>query len=797
MVLQLLLYKLLFSLVFKRASKDIKKEKINNQYIYYMSIELLRTLRLKSVEQGVWTPQINRVSFDLPPDVGVNTVGDQCYLEPTIWIVDKATGVPISSDDFIEAFDENRISVALGNDKHPYPPSALIATAKLYTGQSRMLKEEINFLNVLTSTLHQYINDFETIQSNTLLSGTVNNFLANSPINGSITLINNPTTLQIPMRDIFGTFRTPNLHIDALNGVHIELLLEQRNNLFMTVPQVNTSLMNFTGDANVANWVMPVDFSAHTILGFTQTPETSQYQSNCIGQNTDSYVSQYGIVDTSGTWPKIASPDGYRFPAPDYVTTFFLAPVAPALVGVASAVITLTPLYTAAMMTALGFVAGAVVKLNFTLTLSGKMPKQLERLCAISSVTAAAGATKPYITLDESFQKPILYTGESLVLDSFEIVKNSVPDLGNGTPLDATSWNTLASNNTLRVAIADIGLLQDVGVLNIDGEPTDSYFSLAIKTQNATPSVTVWDDVITGDGDSMRLYSNQSKRVPVGGGTCKILEVNAISGSTDKNIVFSSLGLENTNGLQFNTVYVTGASLGSPVITYPDATTAVLYLYDVKPPVNILTGAGVVMSADQLTWQIDKFELVLVQQIRNPEIPMSDIYTTWVTEAFTIEYDVTDYSKQFTLGNPSTTNLFLCTPDLVGEGDLTGSLISTCRGINSYRWLVNNEENTNRDIIVQTYDCLHPSSLAYDKLLDMFNNTDYQLRSLAGINGISHDSTNVCAFPLRLYTAMDGNNYYTSDAGSTAQIQFHGDNLHDMYIRPGMCYLFKQVIRKW
>ena len=138
-------------------------------------------------------------------------------------------------------------------------------------------------------------------------------------------------------------------------------------------------------------------------------------------------------------------------------------------------------------------------------------------------------------------------------------------------------------------------------------------------------------------------------------------------------------------------------------------------------------------------------------------------------------------------------NVILCTPHYTGVNQ---SLISKSRNINSYRWSVNNINNTNRNIMVRDNTSLYPSSLHLDKLFDAMTNDIGPLMSLSGINGIAKSYDPVVVFPLKIYTASDAENHYLAPVnGYTVQFEAYGDSLHNQYIEAGPIFLFKQCFK--
>lgn len=199
------------------------------------------------------------------------------------------------------------------------------------------------------------------------------------------------------------------------------------------------------------------------------------------------------------------------------------------------------------------------------------------------------------------------------------------------------------------------------------------------------------------------------------------------------------------------------------------------------------------------TWMISKAEVVLVQHERDPSMPPAPIYSTFRTEAFTIENKLlTDYQRQFIISEMNCFNLIVATPNYTADSEdlYPETLISKSHNINQYRFAVNNIDDTNRPILIKNNTSSAPSTLHLDKLMDTFKNNMGGLMSMSGINGVWRSVDVPVCFPLKVYTAMDAEmNYLSGLNGYTIQWSAVGDSTHNMYITPGACFLFKQCFK--
>ena len=199
------------------------------------------------------------------------------------------------------------------------------------------------------------------------------------------------------------------------------------------------------------------------------------------------------------------------------------------------------------------------------------------------------------------------------------------------------------------------------------------------------------------------------------------------------------------------------------------------------------------------TWEIPKAEVILVQRERDPQMPPSPVYSTFRCEAFTIENKLlTDFQRQFIVSERDCFNLLLVTPNYTADSDdkYPETLISKSHNINSYRWSINNIDDTNRAIVIKNNTSSAPSTLHLDKLMDTMKNDAGGLMSLSGINGVWRSVDPPVVFPLKIYTAIDAEmNYLSGLGGYTVQFSAVGDSTHDKYIQPGACFLFKQCFK--
>lgn len=451
-------------------------------------------------------------------------------------------------------------------------------------------------------------------------------------------------------------------------------------------------------------------------------------------------------------------------------------------------------------------------------------------------------------------------TGSTVILDSFEILPNSdryMFEIASWNTLVQTGvLPALGENDIKKLQLAGVlsgGYLPDSPTLSGGNTMFNYAVNMRLLDDEDNPVAVYPDIVLNGEIPSLRaIYSNQSKKLPVQTGTLRVIK--AVPNTTTPNtfdLHFDTMGLVNNNSLQAICLFppITGTTVLPGLGNKEPANFFDLIAFNTKLPNQNLptdqmvvgewygvtrvdgsvdwrvSGCPVASPASGVSfqctapfasagavvwchpnkynggnvdksWQITKSELVLVQHMKDPQMPPSMIYSTFKVEAATIENNsLTEYNRQFIIGanDRNCFNVLLCTPHYTGENQ---SLISKSRNINQYRFSVNNIDNTNRNIGVRNNTSFYPSSLHLDKLFDTMRNDVGSLKSLSGINGVSRSFDPPVVFPLKIYTASDVENQYLSPISSlTVQFAAYGDSTHNQFIESGAIFFFKQMFR--
>ncbi len=268
---------------------------------------MLRVIKVRSLENAIYTKNYNRVRFSIMAD-NMSTDLSESYLAFKMNVLNGATGLAYTKAD-INNFNASDVMFSFGDSTgDSYSPACMIKVARLFYKEE--LLEEIQYSNVLSQTLHQFKNDFETIASESLLSMNSTGMMLNgslasstSPYFGSPAELNDPSVqVNIKLSDLFGVCRSTNFWIDG--HIQVELELEDSKSLITqsVVAQLSTPLpTSLTTAANT------------TTVGFTPDASTNAFSVNCANQNLFSPSSNQLASIRTKTNNIISTPKSYKF----------------------------------------------------------------------------------------------------------------------------------------------------------------------------------------------------------------------------------------------------------------------------------------------------------------------------------------------------------------------------------------------------------------------------------------------------------------------------------------------------
>ena len=766
-----------------------------------MALSISRQIKLRSVEQSIFSPSFNRLNFFIQPD-GLSTDLSQSYLSMRVYLTNSITGTRLTSSDMQSLISQNLV-ISFGNGDQSYSPACLIRVARLFANKGNQLLEECNFANVLTQTIiHQLCNDFETLESNNLLTGCTSQIGHGSSMPASLSaFINNPTEIHIYLRDLFGVCRHSNFELMSTDGLNITLELEDKQNLFRVTTLGDFQRINVMDVSGATvDSVLPKVFVNPALIGYKQNSNTMGNTPISTGQFQS--PSSNLFVDAAGN-PMIQHPkEGFVFGA-----EYFL----PIAQGVPIDTLTMASAYDADQLVALGFVSDAFLKLRFSISssftaASNVAPKEFTFMARIGTTTPG---TNPVIGFNAQSNLwwdnvPGLTINNVVALMDIELLnEGEVFYTGIGT--NRSSIQVALAGNQLILNPTEMTFLQQQGILDTSLNPTGCTFDIGVQMFSVTPSSAtagthIMPDIIVNENSPTirQIYSNQLTKLPTQGAKAFIKSIVPSSGNYI--VTFDSWGCESQTSIQGSTIRPTAnGSLASE-----DAVSATIFIWNVQDLYAAPNNADVPNSYtipteyNTLSYEIDKFEIVLIQQSINPQnrMPSPFVYSTWKLETATIETAQATYARQFIL-EENVYNCFLLTPQWNDQGAQRGSLISSKRGVSYYRYSVNQVNQTNRDIYISNFRSYYPSSLYLDRLSDTFSNSEYTLRSPVGIKGVQETASPVLCYPLKIYHAISENAYTLGHpGGATVQINMFADTSSGGLIQPGNIFLFKQVLKQ-
>ena len=791
------------------------------------SVNLLRSIQIRSKEQYIFSPAYNRLSFDISP-TGLSTDLSQSYLKLRMSLTNIGTAadpqapVLLTAADFAD-YAAKHITVAFGNDGIAYSPASLIYLCRLRAKGTGVILEEIPFSYVLSQYLFQVCNDFETLGANNLLSGSAVQLTGHgSDLMSALSAIIQPRTeIQIPLRDMFGLCRHTNFDLGKTGGLLVEFELNQSHNVFQFFSSYDERVINFTTTDPSGVDVLP-ERDPSGALVFKQNPEN---MSNCP-------VTTGGLLSPAAFNGVMLQPlpnagnlvnmprDGWRIKGDNFFPFMVAADVQAKSVTEYTLLGLVYPLLSVPELSSMNIKVDNYAKVTLMMTnfVSGiQTRKPFTYIGQITAVTAGAGAVAGGFTLDQAAAFDYEAWSEyDVAIQCIEFLEyNDTPD-ASGNLLDAPSdiWEILENNFTLDgtstvVTALDIQAFQTMGILGADKKPTQNSFDLYVQSNTlvgsgtAVVTSTVTYDRVVNDGtNSRRVYSNQATKLRIENAKSYIDDVVITDASGNGLVIWGSTMLNTRAGYQLGQNIAPGlvnnANMSQyTLVTEPTGTSAFrMFVMNCVQPKTAIDSSGNVLPAYNLSYSIDQAQIVLVQQTMTT--PMTPAYSSWSVEVAAVESDRQQYSRQWIITQPNTYFGLFLTPDYLLTDLSTKSLVSTARGIAQYRISVNNVANTNRNVVIQDVTSDSPSSLHYDKLISTFQNSEYVMRSLSGIQTIADSKHPVTAIPINFYSGVVNGQYQLAPntMGMTCQSDFYGSpKTLDDTIYAGPVFFFKQCIR--
>lgn len=772
----------------------------------YNPANFVRTVKLRSDLDATFKPSYNRMQFTIPAD-DLSTDLSQSYLALRMYLTHASTGLQYTKAD-LTALAALNTYVSFGQNGQSYSPACLVKMCRLFNGNMQIL-EETNFNNVLAETLAQITGDFESVGSSSLTSNSSVVFGQPQSLGASFANIlpdavgtgeQLPIEVHLPLHKLFGFFKNKNVYLNdpALGGsggnaLHIHLELEDRAPILQSITMFDSFACPPQNSAGAAGLV-------YTLAA---NPYCSLTAQNSNGQATDASGSD-PLVPTNAE----RDPSGNQiiFPPPaliiqnNQITSFFdVNPL------VATDTLVLAGTWTQPVVDYFGIVVGSFLKLNFRLSAIGSLVNQrqdqiVSRFAEVVTATIGGGGVGLTIVLAESFIQTVS-TLWATTLDTIECY--TAARAFELEPVNSVDFTNFRQKNQVDVSTATLNELKVAGLVTTTNGPTNSPFVLNVQTVCDVSNVAIaiepfFDQFLNADVPSVRqIISNNVQKLPVQGSSCRIINVEDI-GAGQFTLTFNNLGLFNNNSLQASAIQ------GATILTDGQVVAGGAVTVRYQLLVTNMSLSGNTVLDDDFSYAIDKAELVLVQQAKNKSIPMSRVYSTWRVEVATIETQLPIYQRQFTVTEPNCYSILMCMPQYstattpLAPGTTAyqpQSLISFNRGCQAYRWSINNIDDTNRDLEVQTNTSYYPSSLHTEKLMDCLSNDGHKVKSLSGLLTVPHSANPVVALPLKVYNARQNMNFVMKPEGFQTQVTLIADVNHNQPITPGPIFLFKHCLR--
>jgi len=313
--------------------------------------------------------------------------------------------------------------------------------------------------------------------------------------------LQNPTTVHIFLRDLFGICRHSNVELERMNGMQITLELEDRQNLFKITTLGDFQQINVADvSGNTAAAVLPEKFVNPAGLGYLQS--TNSMSTSCVPRGQFEAPSSGMFLDASGNYMIQYPKEGFEYPADVY----FQQPTKGAIIN--SVVFNSALDFTADQLTALGFVTGATVKLRYEISSSyagssGIAPKPFYFMTILTGTTPGASAA---LALSEDLwydDIPGRTVDDVVTFMGLELLNADEVVIIDSTASQALLQTQLASN-TLTMNAAQTLKLKQLGVLDAEYRPTGVTFDLGVQMYSGVPTATAGAHIIPD------FISNQS-----------------------------------------------------------------------------------------------------------------------------------------------------------------------------------------------------------------------------------------------------------------------------------------------
>jgi len=650
----------------------------------------MREVKIKSLQDQLYTTRYNRATFDLQPD-DMATDLSQSYLLLRLQLWDKSYSNQYSTTDLVEWFAQN-VAVSWGNEDLTYSPACLIKTALIRNKKTGSVVEAIQFANVLSQHLFQMLNDKETLSSTSLLSGSAMETGKGSGITQAVSsFLTNPTTVRIPLKDIFGCCNTSNMWLSETGGLSIELEFEDRCDILKTETIAETTRIALQERAGVVGQY-PDGEGINQY--YDQNPET-------MGANNNTSIFYDPDFVAGGSCAEIINApragfkyDSSYFDALDF-TNSLVQELTMAVAGT-----------TAEQLNTLGFIVGNTLKINMAmpgLTTDeiidvnggkGVQQKVAEYIFNIVSVTpAATSEDKAVITFGsgaypngtgllypvswiEAYKEnpPYLFSVELLPAETNLCASFSYGDLFETAHNLFDSAVILDLSGVVQLNLMGLTKLSSgTAVAPTSYESTYSAVELGLMPIDPSGNLMVADVIKDQNSDYSSLYSNGLVRLPIQGRSTIIESIYpSVPGAYDFWIVqFSELDVVPGKGWRGDLIHHAGGTyeganefvrpLNYQLLLFNSMAAGRVPAISTAYPLPDRVNPYNLTIPKVLSYKVDRLEIVLIQQTKTA--PMSQGISVFKVEPQTIQYPQYQWSQQFQVTEPNTYCAMLLMPD--------------------------------------------------------------------------------------------------------------------------------------
>jgi len=756
-------------------------------------MDMLKVLKIRSLENAVYTPQYNRMRFKIPAD-NLNTHLNESYLSFQVVPVDSISDEPLPSS----------VNVGFGNDDKVYYPTCLLKTVRLFRGDSNIPLEEIQHFNILDQTMKIYEKDVEGLVSDQYESG----FYVSDTNQGtwSSLYLNGSSDVHIYLKDIFGLCKNKDFYLSDTQGLQIEFELEDRYKLFDTFPSndpegiVNlpSAVSAILVDPTVSNFLRDAYYPTTSVQQQSFASNTGEIVVGRPLENTTGSQAQQGRGyggggKASGTKAELSlKPFYFRLDedTPLVFDTYDDDDYSFSVVSAVANTLTLIPKWdndgtnkytgmtaivsedqsnTILTSAILQQNPGSILYYKTSPTQVGMNSIGIYNLSYTDFQAPNTKATLSFTIQQESGTAPTNWIPYAISLSqapSTRATNTGIIKINDNVP-ESTGWSANVPKNLYRLSsVKDMGYLsQAITVNNTTNELTFSQLeselvignryimSYQIKGyQNGTGAYTFQDFPLSSvNNDIWDVTEESTVFVATAVDTLQLV---------DEQLDIVDTNIFTSNFSNFTTIPY--GIIGLKDIDYEQQSSQ---LGDVDP--------------SSISYQIPRAELVLIQSQKQQSDEPVKVFSTWKVEPALIDYITTRWQRQFILESNVYNACFL-SPEQITDG--TESMVSQIYNVASYRWSLDNIDNTNRDVPVN-------KGLHNDKLIDWFNNTTMKLKSLTNYN----EESKFGIVPMKIYTGMDNENVYMDNKSHTLQLILNAKPNSSLPAKN--VYLYKQLLK--